>query len=216
MMSSRLRAAIAAAFLFAMPIGEAVAYDGFARAEHPVLASRIESEARRRGVPPRIALSIATTSAPRRGATGPMNVVPSVARHYGFAGRDIRDPARNIETGVRLLDHLYHRFGTWDRAVLAYQWGPPAGARGLAGASREQRIYVSLVLDRQPVRRDWTRGARQSPAPSLQFRSQDDRGLDFGQGYERAFPGDTGWSPGYSEDYRSREGGNRDDGQIQS
>lgn len=59
---------------------------------------------------------ITTSSA---GAVGIMQIVPK-----WHPGVDPTDPAQAIDYAARYLNQLYKTFGTWEKALAAYNWGP--------------------------------------------------------------------------------------------
>lgn len=83
-----------------------------------------------------------------KGATGLMQVRPSVGRAYG-AG-DLFDPYANVDVGSRYLRGLMKDYeGDLELALAAYNAGPAAVARyGGVPPYRETRAYVRKVLAR--------------------------------------------------------------------
>lgn len=61
------------------------------------------------------------------GAVGLMQLMPATARHYGV--KDRRDPAQNIDGGVRYLRDLLTRFERLPLAIAAYHAGETAVAK---------------------------------------------------------------------------------------
>lgn len=58
----------------------------------------------------------------RAGAIGPYQFMPATARQYGIT--DPRDERQAREGARRYLTDLYNEFGSVDRALMAYNWGP--------------------------------------------------------------------------------------------
>ncbi len=64
------------------------------------------------------------------GALGLMQVMPTTyewlaKKHFGevaLVGM-LYDPETNIKYGTYYLQYLYTRFGSWEKAVIAYNWG---------------------------------------------------------------------------------------------
>lgn len=75
----------------------------------------------------------------RSGALGLTQIKPATAREMGTS--DPHTPWGNLLLGACYLRKQYDRFGTWERAVLAYRVGP----KGVATA--EARRYVDDVME---------------------------------------------------------------------
>jgi soluble lytic murein transglycosylase-like protein len=87
-------------------------------------------------------MSGATRSA--AGAVGIAQFLPATAAQYGF---DPLDRWASIDGAGRYLRDLFAQFGTWDKALAAYNWGPGNVARkGLGAAPLETRNYYSAIL----------------------------------------------------------------------
>lgn len=57
------------------------------------------------------------------------------------------DAYASIDYGARYIKSLYQRFGTWDKALAAYNWGPANVARnGWDNWPSETRNYVNDIL----------------------------------------------------------------------
>jgi soluble lytic murein transglycosylase-like protein len=94
----------------------------------------------------------------RKGACGLMQLLPETARRFGLRRRDIFDPAKNLEAGVRYLKWLSDRFGHDPvRVLAAYNAGEGAVQRyGGVPPYKEtrsyvRRIYSMLGLDAEPA-----------------------------------------------------------------
>ena len=82
-----------------------------------------------------------------RGATGAMQLMPVTAARYGVTNS--RDPAQNIDAGVRHLKRLLNQHhGNVALALAAYNAGQGAVARngGRIPPYRETMLYVPAVL----------------------------------------------------------------------
>lgn len=95
----------------------------------------------------------------RKGACGLMQLLPETAKRFGLRRRDIFDPAKNLEAGVRYLKWLSDRFGHDPvRVLAAYNAGEGAVQRygGIPPyketRSYVQRIYSMLGLDAEPAK----------------------------------------------------------------
>jgi len=83
-----------------------------------------------------------TDAVSHAGAQGLMQLMPATARQLGVACAF--DPRENVLAGSRYLRRLYERFGSWSRALAAYNAGPERAARD--GWPAETRRYVRDVL----------------------------------------------------------------------
>ncbi len=87
------------------------------------------------------------------GALGLMQVMPATGRMLAeeagleWSGpADLLDPVLNVTLGTRYLAFLRDRYGDWDHALAAYNWGPGAIDRRLArGASLPVRYRRSVL-----------------------------------------------------------------------
>lgn len=84
----------------------------------------------------------------RKGACGLMQLLPATARRFGLGRRDIFDPAKNLEAGVRYLKWLAARFANDPTRVLAaYNAGEGAVERfGGVPPYRETQSYVRRIF----------------------------------------------------------------------
>lgn len=82
------------------------------------------------------------------GARGIAQLMPI---HAQFVDRD--DPVASIQYSAKYLAELHDRFGDWETALAAYNWGPSNvaraqrkfGARWLEQAPEETRKYVEAL-----------------------------------------------------------------------
>ena len=105
--------------------------------------------AQQQGVPPAIALGVAETESSFNpearsgaGAIGMFQLMPGTAKDLGV---DPNDPEKNILGGILKLKQLYQKYGTWDRAYMAYNAGEGAVDSGRAQTFPETQSYVQKV-----------------------------------------------------------------------
>jgi soluble lytic murein transglycosylase-like protein len=89
----------------------------------------------------------------RVGALGLMQIMPAtgemLARQLGIDWKGpetLFDPVVNVRLGVAYLTQLHARYGSWQRALAAYNWGPGAIDRRLRRGRRLPVQYVARVL----------------------------------------------------------------------
>jgi soluble lytic murein transglycosylase-like protein len=89
------------------------------------------------------------------GALGLMQIMPAtgemLAREAGldWSGPDaLFAPELNLRLGTRYLALLHARYGTWQRALAAYNWGPAAIDKRLADGAQVPELYVQQVYAR--------------------------------------------------------------------
>jgi len=82
------------------------------------------------------------------GALGLMQIVPRW--HPDMSIEDCLNPPVAIDYAARYLSGLYGRFGTWELALKAYNWGPGNVAawikKGRVGEPRETALYSRQIL----------------------------------------------------------------------
>ena len=88
------------------------------------------------------------------GARGLMQMLPStyywLATKIGDSNPDEKllfDPETNIRYGTYYLQYLYSRFGTWEKAIIAYNWG-----EGNFSEFLDEEGYASGDYDSIPVK----------------------------------------------------------------
>ena len=74
------------------------------------------------------------------GAVGYMQVLPGTGADMGL---NVYDPWQNVLAGATYLKQLYQRFGTWDMAFRAYNYGPNSSNLGSSGAQRYSNSVLS-------------------------------------------------------------------------
>lgn len=78
-----------------------------------------------------------------KGAVGIAQIVPK-----WHPGVDPSDPYQSIAYAGRYLSTLKQKFGTWSRAIIAYNWGMGNMQRhGRSDAPREPLLLLSRVVD---------------------------------------------------------------------
>ena len=81
----------------------------------------------------------------RSGAIGIGQFMPATAAERGL---DPTDPFASIDAAAAYMRELYDKFGTWEAALAAYNWGQGNVARkGLSAAPAETRTYVATILE---------------------------------------------------------------------
>lgn len=144
------------------------------------LRDLITSEANAQGVDPSIALAVAQTEsgtcqwAPDgsvitsyAGAIGVFQLEPATAAMLGVDPNDVN---QNIQGGIAYLKQMYVKYGNWQSALAAYNWGPgkvdQAIASGLA-IPGEVLNYVKGILGMGAVANATTNLMNsQTPAPA--------------------------------------------------
>ena len=88
------------------------------------------------------------------GALGLMQLMPAtgeeIARKQGIpwhGSETLFDPVVNIKLGATYLRELSDRYGSWEAALAAYNWGPGRIDRRLRRGVGLPRIYAQQVLD---------------------------------------------------------------------
>lgn len=139
------------------------------------VAQAIFAEAQRQGVPPALALELATEeSGLNQGAVGSageigiFQLMPATATALGV---DPADPQQNIQGGVTYLRQMLAQFGDPAKAVAAYNCGPGCvssaiargGANWFAFIPGSTQSYVTTILGN--VQTSYT--STFNPAPAL-------------------------------------------------
>lgn len=78
----------------------------------------------------------------KAGAQGLMQLMPGTARDLGVT--DAFDPAQNVDAGARYLAQLRDKYGDWDTAHAAYNFGPSNIDKGKA-LPEETRGYLQRI-----------------------------------------------------------------------
>ena len=78
------------------------------------------------------------------GVTGDLGIAQLNPRYHPRA--IAMDPTRALPYAAKYLKQLFDRFGTWEQAVAAYNWGPTRLAReGMDNLPPSVRDYVDAV-----------------------------------------------------------------------
>lgn len=126
--------------------------------EFPKYAYAIREAERRNGIPPEMlarqlaketnnfdADIIAGKGYSEQGALGIAKLMPDTAKRYGLQNR--RDPFASIEVAAKYLRDLQRRFGRWEYALAAYNWGVSNTRRWLAGDTGNDGVRVQPPPD---------------------------------------------------------------------
>lgn len=83
----------------------------------------------------------------KKGEIGVMQLMPGTAKYLGV--KNPEDPKENILGGARYLAENLKKFGTLEKALAAYNWGPGrVGTYGMDKAPASTREYISKVFAR--------------------------------------------------------------------
>ena len=119
------------------------------------ISDLIASEAALQGVPASVALGVAKVESgisqwtaggqvvtSPKGALGVFQLMPATAAQLGV---DPTDVSQNIQGGITYLAQLYQKYGDWNTALAAYNFGPGNVDAGKSLPS-ETVNYVKAVL----------------------------------------------------------------------
>lgn len=129
---------------------------GLPDAHRAPVAAAIVRESERQGLDPRLVVAVIHAESAFRpravsrvGARGLMQIMPSTGRWLlERQGRRLAhsahlfEPELNVELGTAYLGQLVRRFGTLERALVAYNAGPAAATRILSEPERRQRFVA--------------------------------------------------------------------------
>lgn len=126
-------------------------------APDPALKALVASKAAQYGIPADIAdrwvhaeSSYNPKATSKKGARGLTQLMPKTAESYGV--KDVEDPEQNVEGGAHYLADLKKQFGSWDKALAAYNAGPDAVTKaGGVPEIPETQKYVNDILGDHPV-----------------------------------------------------------------
>ena len=90
--------------------------------------SDVEKISNHRGVPKEVINSLIMTESTgdpkaksKVGAIGLTQIIPDA---HGYSESELYDTYENIDYGTRYLQQLKDKYGDWDIAIAAYNWGP--------------------------------------------------------------------------------------------
>lgn len=123
----------------------------------PALKALVASKAAQYGIPADIAdrwvhaeSAYDPKATSKKGARGLTQLMPKTADTYGV--KDVEDPEQNVEGGAHYLADLKAQFGSWDKALAAYNAGPGAVTKaGGVPDYPETQAYVKTILGDQPA-----------------------------------------------------------------
>lgn len=81
------------------------------------------------------------------GALGLMQFMPATAKSYGI---DPLNPAQSIDAAGKMMAQMYKQFGSWSKALAAYNWGSGNLTKFLAGQKTmpaETVAYMKQAAD---------------------------------------------------------------------
>jgi soluble lytic murein transglycosylase-like protein len=114
------------------------------------IPNAIIAAAQAQGVDPALALEVAiresgaNPNAPdgSSGEIGIFQIMPATGAGLGYSVAQLRDPAQNIEAGIKYLYQLLARFGDVGEALAAYNWGPTKFAQALANYGSDWFFHI--------------------------------------------------------------------------
>ena len=94
----------------------------------------------------------------KSGALGIAQVLPSTGAQMGYSPQQLMNPETGIEAGISYLGQMYHKYGSEDSALAAYNMGPGNMDKVLAGKMQipnESAAYInkahSIGLDNSQI-----------------------------------------------------------------
>lgn len=154
------------------------------------LSSLIVDEANAQGVPPSIALGVAQTESgisqwtpsgslvtSSTGALGIFQLEPTTAAGLGVDPTDVN---QNIQGGIAYLAQLYQKYGNWQDALAAYNWGP-SNVDSSSSIPSSVAGYVSTVLSKAST---WASQLGTSAASAVDLSSPTVSGVDLESGIQ--------------------------------
>jgi soluble lytic murein transglycosylase-like protein len=135
-------------------------HTGLADWELRRVAETVVAEAARHGIDPSLVLAVIQVESGGYnfavspvGAMGLMQMMPYTAEELcarlgiPWRGPDsLFDPVLNVTLGAAYLKELSDRYGRWDMALAAYNWGPAHIDRRIRRGVRLPQLYVEQVM----------------------------------------------------------------------
>ncbi len=119
------------------------------------LRQLIINEANSQGVPPAIALAVASQESGimqwwpngslKTGSKGEIGVFQLMPATAAMLGVDPTDVVQNIRGGVAYLKQMFNQFGDWSLALAAYNWGPNKVAKSGGAIPGSVQSYVNSI-----------------------------------------------------------------------
>ena len=142
-------------------------HTGLSEREIWLVAETLVAEADRHDLDPALLLAVVQVESggynfarSSVGALGLMQLMPAtgqeLARSMGIAwhgSETLFDPQVNIKLGTAYLRQLSDRFGSWEAALAAYNWGPGRIDRRIQRGTMLPTDYPRLVLEAHSVTR---------------------------------------------------------------
>lgn len=124
--------------------------------------SLIRGEAERQGIDPDLALRLFATESggdpeavSRKGAVGLGQLMPEAAKEMGLTLEERKDPIKNVQASVGYLKRQLDKYGSYDKALAAYNFGPGnldkhlaknEGQLNVIGLPKETANYLTKIL----------------------------------------------------------------------
>jgi soluble lytic murein transglycosylase-like protein len=140
---------------------------GFADGGLDSYAPQIFSEAKRLGIDPNIAFNLFKTESAGnkaatsgKGAAGLGQLMKPAAKEMGLSEEDRYDPQKNISASLGYFKKQLDRFGSYDKAAAAYNWGPGHlqehlnkndGILNINGLPKETAEYLTKLMPGKQV-----------------------------------------------------------------
>ena len=132
---------------------------GLSRREVRATAEALVEESARNKVPVNLVLALVKVESgyhnfarSRVGALGLMQIMPHTGRALAreldidWNGNEtLFEPVLNVRMGTHYLGYLHRRYGSFQAALAAYNWGPARIDRRLRRGSTMPKLYVSRV-----------------------------------------------------------------------
>lgn len=90
----------------------------------------------------------------KKGEVGLMQLMPRTSEELGLPAGERTDPVKNRETGTRYLNQMVKKFGSVEKALAAYNWGPgnlekaiaQHGENWMAVIPESTRRYIQKIM----------------------------------------------------------------------